>query len=101
MDKEIKMVDLSRTAAALAAYDRAADTYHDAVEALSNREAIVHWAAVDAAARAVGGAFGEDTKAFNNPDTCAQCVRPGSRVPAIGQELSFVRRMVARWEVAC
>lgn len=46
----------------------------------------------------VGIAFGEDTKAFNDPETCRACVRPGKKHPSHPDDLSFVRRMVAAWK---
>lgn len=93
------MVDLTRTAAALAEYDRREDALLEAMrEARTNAEVLEAESDLEALGLAVGVAFGEDTREFNNPVTCAKCVRPGPRVPAIGQELSFVRRMVAKWE---
>jgi hypothetical protein len=49
-------------------------------------------------ARAVGEAFGQDTAEYNDPEVCAALVRPGPATPPPGQTLSFVRRMVARWQ---
>lgn len=46
--------------------------------------------------RAVGAAFGEETKDRNDPKTCEALVRPGPKVPGPGYELSFVRRMCAQ-----
>lgn len=68
--------DLTRTAAALEAYD--ADPG-------------------DAAGRAVGVAYGLDTAAFNNPDVCAELIRPGKQLAAGHQDEPFVRRMVRMW----
>jgi hypothetical protein len=47
---------------------------------------------------AVGIAFGLDTADRNSLETCRGCIRPGHRIPGPGEELSFVRRMVAQWE---
>ena len=46
--------------------------------------------------KAVGAAFGEETKDRNDPKTCEALVRPGPKVPGPGFELSFVRRMCAQ-----
>jgi len=75
-----KHPDLSRTAAALDAYD--ADPTEEN-------------------ARAVGAAFGLDTADRSDPDVCAALVRPGPRHPLGGDaDLPFVRRMVRRWTKA-
>ena len=71
-----KLPDLSRTEAAIAAYDCDPS---------------------DELAAAVGAAYGEDTQDRNNPATCAALIRPGPKVPTPGSELSFVRRMVKLW----
>lgn len=88
--------DLSRTKAAIEAYD-AFDATFD--EMKRNNDAVMAWfARLEELGKAVGIAFGLDTADRNNPDTCKQCIRPGHKVPGPGEELSFVRRMVAQWE---
>ena len=70
-------MDLSRTEAALLAYD-------------AHR--------TEANARAVGVAYGEDTKDINDPETCASCIGPGKPKPAGHPDEPFVRRMVRKWK---
>lgn len=43
--------------------------------------------------QSVGVAYGLDTQDRNNIQTCIETIRPGPKEPAVGQELSFVRRM--------
>jgi hypothetical protein len=74
-------MDLTRTRDAIAEYDR-----------------VGHMHASRELGEAVGTAFGEDTKAFNNPATCRDFIRPGPPVPSIGHKLSFVRAAVQDWE---
>jgi hypothetical protein len=50
-----------------------------------------------AAEEAVGIAFGEDTKGFNDPFQCRSLIRAGPRKPPVGGEESFVRRIVRQW----
>lgn len=70
-------LDLTRTAAALEAYDQ------NPSEQL---------------AREVGVAYGLDTADRNDPATCADFIRPGPAVPKPGYEPSFVREMVRKWK---
>lgn len=74
-------MDLTRTRDAIAEYDR-----------------VGHMQASRELGRAVGIAFGEDTKAFNDPEVCRDLIRPGPIVPALGNTQNFVRKMVAKWE---
>ena len=53
----------------------------------------------EANARAVGVAYGEDTKDINDPETCSSCIRPGKSKPAGHPDEPFVRRMVRKWKV--
>lgn len=75
--------DLTRTAAALDAFD-------DSDE---------HWMDDGPLCRAVGEAFAADTADRNSPDV-ATLIRPGPKTPTPGAEPSFVRRCVARWRAA-
>lgn len=87
--------DLTRTAAALAAYDEHDQNVPDLTR-LSN-DACVEWLDEnDRLARAVGVAFGLDTSDRNDPGDCAELLRPGPP-PGGGREESFVRRMVREW----
>lgn len=80
----MRFPDLTRTAAALAAFD-AAHGPHDSGYGTD-------------LAKAVGEAFALDTADRNDPST-AKMVRPGPRVPRGGDaDLSFVRRLVRKWE---
>jgi hypothetical protein len=80
--------DLTRTAAALAEYDRAdAALTVDALAALPSGEAEAVLAELERLAREVGLAYGLDTAPLNSVETCERCVRPGE----------FVRRMVHLW----
>lgn len=73
--------NLTRTAAALAAFDAAHGPRDPGYGS--------------PLAEAVGVAYGLDTADRNDPETCAACVRPGPRKPLGGDaDLSFVRRMV-------
>jgi hypothetical protein len=95
-------LNLKRTAAAIDAYDkvdgevgrvmnlaRADRGNPDCLDGLfEERERL---------AEAVGAAYGEDTKGLNDPVTCRAMIRPGSKVPPLGAEESFVRRMVRLW----
>lgn len=82
--------DLSRTAEALERYDHLVVALEDDSSQKGN-------GLVMDAAREVGEAFGQDTRDRNDPQVCADLIRPGPRVPAPGAELSFVRRMVQKW----
>jgi hypothetical protein len=93
MDKEIP--DLSRTKAALEVYD-AFDSEFDAEG--SQDDVLAEFAELERFGKAVGRAFGLDTADRNNVDDCERCIRPGNKVPPAGMQLSFVRRMVERWE---
>jgi hypothetical protein len=79
IDAELQRMlpDLSRTRRALDAYD-ANPTDHNS--------------------REVGEAYGTDTMDRNDPAVCAAHLRPGPKIPGPGCELSFVRRMVQKWE---
>ena len=78
--------DLSRTRAALAAYD---EFDNKAVfEGMDQDEVLAWFKKLEGLGEAVGIAFGLDTADRNSMDTCKRCVRPGQ----------FVREAVARWE---
>jgi len=70
---------MTKTAKALEEYDRLADVSSDErkLEALRKKVAI---------------AFSEESP--NSVERCLELIYPGPRVPQVGQELSFVRRMV-------
>jgi len=88
----METIDFTRTIKAIEAYDvadeRFCNTDWEAEVVLQELEYI------ESLAEAVGWAYGLDTADRNNPETCKQCVRPGTKVPEPGYELSFVRRMI-------
>jgi hypothetical protein len=88
--------NLSRTEAAIAAYDEFNESFN--VDGMSQDEVLVEFNKLESLGRAVGVAFGLDTADRNNPETCAQTIRPGFKVPGPGCELSFVRQAVNRWK---
>jgi hypothetical protein len=74
--------DLSRTEAAIKAFDASDE----------------HWMDNGPLGRAVGEAFGLDTIDRNNPEDCAHLIRPGPPEPPLGdRDVSFVRRCVRAW----
>ena len=78
--------DLSRTRAAIVAYD---EFDNKAVfEGMDQDEVLAWFKKLEGLGEAVGIAFGLDTADRNSMDTCKRCVRPGQ----------FVREAVARWE---
>lgn len=87
--------NLSRTIAALKAYDEADEGFATHSHAMSDEEADAMFQRLEKLGEAVGAAYGLDTADRNDPKTCAALIRPGPRVPPVGSELSFVRRMVA------
>lgn len=89
-------MDLSRTANAIVAYD----VFNESLDfsKMNQAKADGAFAELERLAEAVGLAYGQDTAKINNVDTCRMCIRPGHKVPGPGCELSFVRRMVAKWE---
>jgi hypothetical protein len=94
-----KLPDLSRTAAAINAYDQAVAVYEAYASKHPNDAEDEHlYKNVESCEATVGAAYGEDTKDRNDPETCAKLVRPGPKEPSPGEELSFVRRMVAKWK---
>jgi hypothetical protein len=95
--KTLPSPNLSRTAAAIEAYD-AFDATYDALTPLNNETVLAWFAKLEEMGKAVGHAFGLDTADRNSLSTCEGCIRPGHKVPGPGCELSFVRRMVAKWQ---
>lgn len=89
--------DLSRTAKAIEERDRMVPLLYDKIDRGSGKYDDKYIEEIEALERAVGEAFGEDTKDRNNPQTCAEVIRAGPPSPSPGSELSFVRRMVAKW----
>lgn len=98
MTKKNDLPDLSRTAAAIEEYDRFDAAFN--TDGMSQDEVLAQFAKLESFGEAVGIAFGLDTADRNSMDTCKGCIRPGFKVPGPGQELSFVRRMVAQWKQA-
>lgn len=90
------MTSLARTAKAIRRYDEI-DAEADDAQHTPNAILIPIMERLEEAAVYVGRIFGEETAGINNPETCAQCVRPGPAVPGPGFQLSFVRRMVDLW----
>jgi hypothetical protein len=91
-----KLPDLSRTIAALKRYDEKLPQLLQLMDLAASEEGVrLVELKIEALGRLVGEAYGLDTADRNNPETCASTVRPGPAVPGVGQELSFVRRMVA------
>lgn len=89
--------DLSRTAAALEAYD-CVEAEIDRIDSRTTAaEAARLLERIRKAGAAVGAAYGRDTADRNDLATCADHVRPGPSTPAPGSVPSFVRRMVSRW----
>ncbi len=75
-------LDLTRTKAALDAYDEKWGDEYDPSQDCP-------------LAKAVGDAYGLDIRDWNNTGDCAHLVQPGPRTPLPGTEASFVRFMVA------
>lgn len=90
--------DLSRTKAAIEAYDAHDKTWR---EGFTLFQAKVWFEEKDRLAKAVGIAYGHDTADRNSMDTCEHCVRPGFKSKYGGDGDSFVRRMVKQWEERC
>ena len=96
-----QLPDLSRTAAAIAAFDKVDAEFEECMA--EGRRRLDYEGLRDLIRRmedagvAVGQAYGRDTADRNDLPTCAGVVRPGPAVPSPGAEPSFVRRMVAQW----
>lgn len=69
-------LDLSRTRAAVAAFD-AYQATNPILAAETNEQVLAAVAEEERLAEAVGVAFGLDTADRNNQETCRRCVRPG------------------------
>lgn len=94
-----KLPDLSRTVAALKRYDKRLPQLMRVLDkAQTDAELRTMMTEIEKLEESVGAAFGLDTSDRNNPETCRKLVRPGPATPSTGQELSFVRRMVALWQ---
>jgi len=93
--------DLSRTAKAIEDRDTMMPVLNKRFDEYTKMADAVRCKAVfqemEALERAVGEAYGEDTKDRNDPKTCAECVRAGPPIASVGCEISFVREMVAKW----
>lgn len=79
-------LDLSRTKAALEAFDKLDAEYDATVDGMENEEALAFLNRIEAAAKAVGEAFADDTK-DRNPRDAALLVRPGA----------WIRRLVEKY----
>lgn len=95
--------DLSRTEAALAAFDEFESKFCERVLATRSHAELARLDAEnERLSREVGVAFGQDTDRAlggpNDPDVCASLIRPGPAKPPPGYEVSFVRRMVRLWQ---
>lgn len=88
---------LAKTALAIDAYDAAIDALANTIDSMPYTAIDAVEVEIERLARAVGEAFGEETRDRNNAAFCADVIRPGSRFPPTGEELSFVRRMVNQW----
>lgn len=94
-----KLPDLSRTLAALKTYDKRLPQLMRVLDkAQTDAELRTMMIEIEKLEESVGAAYGLDTADRNSPETCRGVVRPGPAVPPPGQELSFVRRMVAQWQ---
>ena len=93
--KTLPISNLSRTEAAIKAYDEFNESF--CTDGLTNDEVLAEFAKLETLGEAVGFAFGLDTADRNSLDTCKACIRPGHKIPGPGCELSFVRRMVGNW----
>lgn len=93
--EEKQLPDLSRTAAALDAFDEADARFTpEAVHSMTTAESLAAMKELDVLAAKVGRCYGLDTADRNSLTDCADLVRPNSRHSA-GE--SFVRRMVEQW----
>lgn len=98
MTAPTELPDLSRTAVALEAHDRALEALRSAADqSIGIHRLRALDAEVDRLAAVVGAAYGLDTADRNDPQTCADHIRPGPPTPPPGATLSFVRRMVTQW----
>lgn len=88
-------MNLERTKKAIEVYDAYADDYRVQGLAMSPEQQEIALDHLERLGEAVGEAYGMDTAGQNDPQTCKDLIRPGPKVPGPGQELSFVRRMVA------
>lgn len=113
-----RLLDFSRTAAALKRRDywvpRIWETVERIIDSLgahstdeqakvANSKIRRLYARIHDLDRNVGVAFGLDTArpdGPNDPETCAQCVRPGDPVPPPGFQESMVRKLVREWSEA-
>lgn len=96
MPKTKPIPDLTRTAAAILAYDKFDEELN--FSNMNNDEALAAFAELDRLGEAVGEAFGLDTADRNSVETCKQSIRPGHKAPAAGFPESFVRKTVRKWK---
>lgn len=90
--------NLSRTAAALDAYDARDAEYSNTM----GTEALIAWGDdMERLGAAFGEAFGRDTVDINGEHRIpflTEVMRPGPKQPAPWQEENFVRRLVRLWK---
>jgi len=94
----VQINDLSRTKAAIEAYDRLDEEFHTLYGTFPSQGVMLALLdRLDEAGKAVAAAFELDTADRNGLGSCAS-VRPGPKMPRPGAQLSFVRQAVQRWE---
>lgn len=92
-------LDLSRTAEALRTYDQFDEDVISKISWDTPYSVAEKWQEhLEHLGENVGYMFGLETSDRNNVDDCRRLIRPGPKNPPKGSELSFVRRMVAKWE---
>ena len=97
-------MDLKETKDALDRYDRENDDLIILIDSSDHSDpdqAIVILKKIEIVeeyARQIGLAYGNDTKEINNREDCERFIRPGVKEPVNEDDLSFVRKMVKRWE---
>lgn len=96
----MKALDLTRTAAALKAYDEAYEAFRTGPVTVTLEEMSAAVELLDSLGAAVGEAYAADT-ADRNASFLARLIRPGNPNPPGGEaDWSFIRRMVKQWEAS-
>lgn len=97
--KEMPDLDLSKTAAALEAFDKFEANFDTRLMvACDNVEVDALLAEYRNEERRVAEAYADDTADRNSRDRVLELIRPGPREPGAGAEPSLVRKMVQRWK---